>query len=49
MFIDGQLYFDRQKDLALRAEREVKRKALIDKAKKQQEDDRKAGLARRTE
>ena len=32
VFIDGQLYFDRQKDLAQRAERAVRRKVLIDKA-----------------
>ena len=40
VFIDGQLYFDRQKDLAQRAEREVKKKALLDKAKREREQDR---------
>lgn len=46
VFIDGQLYFDRQKDLAQRAERDARRKALIEKAKRQQEERR---PARRTE
>jgi imidazolonepropionase-like amidohydrolase len=35
VFIDGQLYFDRQKDLAQRAERDAKRKMLLEKARKQ--------------
>ncbi len=49
VFIDGQLYFDRQKDLAQRAEREVRRKALIEKNRKQAEEGRKSAPARRTE
>jgi adenine deaminase len=35
VFIDGQLYFDRQKDLAQRAERAAKRKMLLEKTRKQ--------------
>jgi imidazolonepropionase-like amidohydrolase len=49
VFIDGQLYFDRQKDLAQRAEREVRRKALIEKNRRQAEEGRKSAPARRTE
>ena len=50
VFIDGQLYFDRQKDLAQRAERDIRRKALLEKAKKQQEESKRGpGPARRTE
>jgi imidazolonepropionase-like amidohydrolase len=33
VFIDGQIYFDRQKDIAARADREKERKALIEKEK----------------
>jgi imidazolonepropionase-like amidohydrolase len=33
VFIDGQLYFDREKDIAARAEHEKERKALIEKEK----------------
>lgn len=33
VFIDGHLYFDRQKDLAQRTELELRRKALIEKAR----------------
>ena len=51
VYIDGQLYFDRQKDIADRAEKETRRKALIEKARKQQEETRRgpAGAGRRTE
>jgi hypothetical protein len=33
VFIDGKIYFDRQKDIAERADRDKERKALIDKEK----------------
>jgi adenine deaminase len=33
VFIDGQVYFDREKDIAARADREKERKALIEKEK----------------
>jgi adenine deaminase len=35
--IDGRVYFDRQRDIAERAEREKEKKALIDKLKKSAE------------
>ena len=41
VFIDGELYFDRQKDLAQRTERDVRRKALLDKEKREREENRK--------
>jgi imidazolonepropionase-like amidohydrolase len=41
VFIDGHLYFDREKDLALRAENEKERKALIEKEKKAAEEEKK--------
>jgi amidohydrolase family protein len=34
VFIDGHMYFDREKDLAMRAENEKERQALIEKEKK---------------
>jgi len=37
VFIDGQVYFDRDKDMSGRAEKEARRKALVDKAKQEQE------------
>jgi imidazolonepropionase-like amidohydrolase len=46
VFIDGHLYFDREKDLALRAENEKERKALIEKEKKAAEGEKKAGEAK---
>lgn len=51
VFVDGQLYFDRQKDLAQRTERESRRKALLDKQRRQREEDSKRvdTPARRTE
>ena len=33
-FIDGRVYFDRQRDIAARAELEKEKKALIEKEKK---------------
>lgn len=41
VFIDGQLYFDRQKDLEERPAKEARKKALIDKAKAQEKKERK--------
>jgi hypothetical protein len=35
--IDGRVYFDRQRDIAQRSEREKEKKALIDKEKKSAE------------
>lgn len=35
VFIDGQLYFDRQKDLEQRAARQVRKQALLDREKQQ--------------
>ena len=49
VFIDGNLYFDRQKDLGQRAEREVRRQALIEKNRRQAEETRKSAPARRPE
>ena len=43
VFIDGHLYFDRDKDLAMRAENAKERKALIEKEKKAAESEKKAG------
>src|SRR5260221_10006674 len=43
--IDGHVYFDRQRDIAERAEREKKKKALIDKEKKSAEKKPDAGEA----
>ncbi|HTQ87707.1 MAG TPA: amidohydrolase family protein [Candidatus Solibacter sp.] len=43
VFIDGHLYFDREKDLAQRAENAKERKALIEKEKKAGEAEKKAG------
>jgi len=43
VFIDGHLYFDREKDLAMRAENEKERKALMEKEKKASESEKKAG------
>ncbi len=40
VFIDGQLYFDRQKDFSQRVERGARRKALLDKAQRQREENR---------
>jgi hypothetical protein len=36
VFIDGQLYFDRQNDLAERPTREADKKKLLDKEKEEQ-------------
>ncbi len=44
VFIDGELYFDRERDLAERAEREARKKALLEKARERQ---KKAAPARR--
>jgi imidazolonepropionase-like amidohydrolase len=41
VFIDGELYFDRQKDLEERPGKEARKKALIDKLKAQEKKDRK--------
>ena len=40
VFIDGQLYFDREKDLEERPGKEARKKALIDKQKSQEKKDR---------
>jgi imidazolonepropionase-like amidohydrolase len=48
VLVDGQLYFDRDKDLTERAERESRRKALIEKQREQQrEQQKKAAPGRR--
>ena len=50
--IDGRVYFDRQKDIAARPEREKEKKALIDKEKKAAEkksDEKKTGEMKRGE
>ena len=36
VFIDGELYFDRDKDVSERAEKDVRKKALLDKQREQQ-------------
>ena len=41
VFIDGQLYFDREKDMEERPGKEARKKALIDKEKAQEKQDRK--------
>src|SRR5271167_4115410 len=43
VFIDGHLYFDREKDLAMRADNEKERKALMEKEKKAAEAEKKPG------
>ena len=43
VFIDGHLYFDREKDLAQRAENAKERKALVEKEKKAAEAEKKPG------
>ena len=43
VFIDGHLYFDREKDLAQRAENDKERKALMEKEKKAAEAEKKPG------
>ena len=43
VFIDGHMYFDRDKDLAMRAENEKERKALLEKARKAAEAEKKPG------
>jgi imidazolonepropionase-like amidohydrolase len=43
VFIDGHMYFDREKDLAMRAENEKERQALIEKEKKAADADKKPG------
>jgi imidazolonepropionase-like amidohydrolase len=40
VFIDGELYFDREKDLEERPGREIRKKALIDKLKAQEKKER---------
>ncbi|MCC6539359.1 MAG: amidohydrolase [Bryobacterales bacterium] len=49
VFIDGQLYFDRQKDLARRAEQTARRKVLLEKQAKPQDEPGRRGPGRRTE
>jgi adenine deaminase len=41
VFIDGQLYFDREKDMEERPGKEIRKKALIDKLKTQDKQERK--------
>jgi adenine deaminase len=41
VFIDGELYFDREKDLEERPGKEARKKALIDKEKAQEKKERK--------
>jgi imidazolonepropionase-like amidohydrolase len=43
VFIDGHLYFDREKDLAMRAQNAKERKALMEKEKKAAEAEKKPG------
>jgi adenine deaminase len=43
VFIDGHLYFDREKDLAMRAENAKERKELLEKEKKAAEAEKKPG------
>ena len=43
VFIDGHLYFDRDKDLAMREENAKERKALLEKARKAAEAEKKTG------
>ncbi len=43
VFIDGHLYFDREKDLAMRVQNEKERKTLIEKEKKAAEAEKKPG------
>jgi len=43
VFIDGHIYFDREKDLAMREAQAAERKALLEKAKKAAEAEKKAG------
>jgi hypothetical protein len=46
VLIDGEVYFDRDRDATDRAEREKRKKALLDKAKEQQKESAPAGRRR---
>jgi imidazolonepropionase-like amidohydrolase len=46
VFIDGEQYFDRERDGTERAERDKRKKALLDKAKEQQKESAPAGRRR---
>lgn len=47
VWIDGNLYFDRQKDIEERMSKDLKKKQLLERAKQQQEQQKKSAPARR--
>jgi len=47
VFIDGELYFDRDRDVSGRAEREARKKVLIDKQRDREKEQKKSLPARR--
>jgi imidazolonepropionase-like amidohydrolase len=47
VFIDGELYFDRDRDLSGRAEREARKKALTDRQREREKEQKKSFPARR--
>jgi imidazolonepropionase-like amidohydrolase len=46
VLIDGQVYFDRDRDVSERAERESRKKALLDRAKQREAEQKKASARR---
>ncbi len=47
VFIDGELYFDRDRDVSGRAEREARKKALLEKQKEREKEQKKISPSRR--
>lgn len=47
VFIDGELYFDRDRDVSGRAEREARKKALLERQKEREKEQKKSSPARR--
>jgi imidazolonepropionase-like amidohydrolase len=47
VFIDGEMYFDRDRDVSGRAEREARKKALADRQKEREKEQRKSAPTRR--
>ncbi len=41
VFLDGQVYFDRDRDLSGRAEREARKKVLLDRQKEREKEQKK--------
>ena len=47
VFIDGEMYFDRDRDVSGRAERETRKKALTDRQKEREKEQKKSAPTRR--